>query len=1052
MWLCKKRKNSSATLNPLSRSLFFPDKCVLDFVLAHAAGDQRPYLHVSILGKVFLGLLDSGASRTVVGGPGWQLLQTICTLRPSDQKVCTVANGQTCETIGTVLLPIRLRDRVILIDALVVPSLPHRIILGIDFWIRMEIIPNLYADEWFFCSDDKIDSMNFDGIQDFDSLAKNQRSQLNAVVDVAFSQMGNKLGCTHLVEHTIHTTSAPIKQRYYPISPAMQKIVNAELDDMLAKDVIEPSNSPWSSPIVLVKKSDNSWRFCVNYKKLNAVSTPDAYPIPYVSSILDKLRDAHFLTTLDIKSAYWQIPVAQQSRPLTAFTVPNRGLFQFKRMPFGLHSAPATWQRLIDAVLGVDLDNFIFVYLDDVIICTPTFEKHLEVLEKVLKRLLQAGLTLNRDKCIFCRSELRYLGYVVNGTGLSVDPEKVSAILNIPIPRNVSEIRRVVGLASWYRRFIPSFSTVVAPMTELTQKNRPFIWTERCDEALTTIKQHLISAPILTCPDFNRPFFVETDASDYGLGAILSQSYPEGDKVICYLSRSLTKSERKFSTTEKECLAVIFAVEKLRPYLEGTKFTVVTDHYSLKWLFNIKDPMGRIARWALRLQQYDFDIHHRSGKHHLVPDTLSRAFPVVEILDDNLRTVDNTIADKWYTKMTKQVTSFPRQYPLWRLEEGKLYRKIKTRYPDLNDNEWLLVIPREQRKDVIRDNHDPPTSGHLGISKTIARVSQKFYWPKLRADVARYVRHCLTCLRTKPEQRPPVGQMLSSQPTISRPWELVSIDIIGPLPRSTSGFKYIFSVMDCFSKFLLLFPLRNATASSIVKWLEDHVILIFGGPKKVICDNGAQFRSSLFVNLMKKYHIKISYTANYHPQANPVERTHRVIKTMLSSYVGENHKKWDIFLAKIAYAIRSAQHDVTKVTPNFINFGRELRLIVTDGTTMPEEEGQQFNPQERSDALSKLFADVHKRLGEAYERSRKPYNLRHRNETFNLGQKVWKKNYVLSDATKNFTAKLAPKFNGPYKVTRIVSPWSYELSDQSGVSIGIWNAKDIKSHPPEDDK
>lgn len=1039
------KKLEGETVGRLSDTSSKATQHILDYVLSHAGSDNRPYLSVSILGLNFLGLLDSGATRSILGEPGWKILQKYCQLESDERTLCTVANGESCESIGVVQLPIRLQDRVRMLKILVVPALSHTLILGIDFWKKMEIIPNLNTGVWQFLSGNDV-TPSVSAIQDIQSLAPGERKRLDDLVDEAFHEMGDKIGCTHLVEHIIQTNSPPIKQRYYPISPAMQKIVNEELDFMLENDIVEPSSSPWSSPIVMVQKKNGKWRFCVNYKRLNAVSTPDAYPLPYISDTIDKLRDARYMTSLDIKSAYWQIPVAEKSRPLTAFTVPNRGLFQFKRLPFGLHSAPATWQRFADKVLRADLERYVFIYLDDIIIVTSTFEKHLEVLEELFKRLKEAGLTLNREKCEFCRPELRYLGYCVNSSGLLVDPQKVEAILKIPSPKNVKEVRQIVGLASWYRRFIPSFSTLCDPLTRLTRKNVPFHWDETCEEALNNLKQHLVSAPILACPDFNLKFIVETDASDFGLGAVLLQRHNDEDKVICYLSRSLTKIERRYSTTEKELLGVLFAIEKLRPYLEGTKFTVVTDHYSLKWLFSIKDPAGRIARWALRLQQFDFDVVHRPGKDHLVPDALSRTVPIIDAIVDNTTTAQLS-TDKWYTNMCKLVTENPKDYPLWMVENGKLLRKTRLRYPELERNEWLIVVPKEKRQEIIQSRHDPPTCGHLGISKTLARINQQYYWPKCHIDVSRYVRNCQVCIQTKPEQKPPIGQMLSTQPTALKPWDILSIDIVGPLPRSNSGFVYILTVLDCFSKYILLFPIRSATATNVVKNLEDNVFLVYGAPRKIVTDNGVQFKSKEFRLLMLKYKVNFAPVSNYHPQANPVERVHRVLKTMLTAYVSENQRLWDSYLAKVAYAIRSAKHDVTGVTPNFVIFGREINL------NNVEEEISNHTPiinnRERQEALDKLFKDIRSRLKQAYDKSKIRYNLRRRHEPFRLHQIVWRKNYTLSDATKNYTSKLAPKFCGPFRIIKVHSPYSYELADMSNKPIGVWNAKDIKAHPPD---
>lgn len=1021
---------------------------ILSYILAHAKGDSRPYLTIRIYGIEMLGLLDSGCSTTVIGKYGWDVLKDRCKLQNSSLKSCTIANGSSCEILGSVTIPLHLREKVQLLEVIVVPSLPHYIILGVDFWLAMKIIPDLSSGEWCFRCDADLQAQ-VHAIEALDNLTPSQKEQLDSLIQYVFKDTGDKLGCTTMVEHVITTQSPPIKQRHYPLSPALQAHVNKELEKMLADDIIEPSNSPWASPIVLVRKPDNSYRFCVNYKKLNEVSLKDAYPIPFVSSTLDKLREAKYISTIDIKSAYWQIPVAKESRPLTAFVVPTRGLFQFKRMPFGLHNAPSTWQRFIDRVLGHDLEQYVSVYLDDIILTTATFSKHIEILQEVFRRLKEAGLTLNRDKCHFCKRELKFLGHIVTSSGLMVDPEKVEAVVQIPTPKTVSEVRRIVGLASWYRRFVPNFSSIVAPMTNLLRKHQPFVWTEECSKALTTIKNSLVSAPILACPDFSKHFYLQTDASDFGLGAVLTQmDDTAGEKVICYLSRSLTKVERRYSIVEKECLAAVFAIEKLRGYLEGTRFTLITDHFSLKWLFSIKDPIGRIARWAVRLQQYDFNIEHRSGRENVVADALSRTVPAIESI--TISNISPAQEDKWYSNMLSKVRDQPLDFPLWRVENDLLFKRAHQRYPSLNcGNEWLLVVPKHQRANIIGDSHNPPTSGHLGVHKTLNRISSKYYWPKQKSDVARYIRRCEVCLRTKPEQKAPVGHMLSLPSTSSRPWQMVSIDLVGPLPRSSSGYCYIFTLLDCFSKFILLLPLRAATASKITQLLEEQ-ILLYGAPEKIICDNGVQFKSHLFQNKVDEYGISLAYTANYHPQSNPVERVHRVVKTMLSAYVADHHPSWDKYLAKVGWAIRSAVHDVTNLTPNFIFFGRELN-IVGNSSDQPNSSGTNFDPLIRSEALKEVYNDVKGRLKKAYEARRHTYNLRRRDETFRVGQKVWRRNYVISDAAQKFTSKLASKFQGPFIVGKVVSPYTVELKDQSGKDCGIWHGKDLKSHPPDDD-
>ena len=1032
--------------------LDYRSRTVLDFLLASSEGDERPYLSVKIFGKTFLGLLDSGASRTILGNSGWNTLKSFdLTLLPSPIQHCTVANGESCPVLGILCVPVVVERRVVLTEMLVMPSLPHSLILGVDFWKKLGIIPNVLHGGWTFGDKAKLEVAS---VTDQDHLDSTQTSRLSMLLKDIFSVMKPTLGCTDLVEHEIRTAAEPIKQRYYPISPALQRHVDAELDTMLSEGVVEPSHSPWASPIVMVKKKDDTYRFCVDYRKVNKVTERDAYPLPYVSNILDRLRDAKFLSSLDVKSAYWQIPVKAESRPITAFTVPNRGLFQFRRLPFGLHNSPATWQRLIDRVIGADLEPHVFVYLDDIVIVTNDFDKHLEVLWEVLTRLMAAGLTVRRDKCHFCRPELRYLGYVVDKHGLHVDPEKVSAILNLPIPTTVTEVRRVLGMASWYRRFIPNFSSVVSPITSLTKKNFKFLWSDECQLAFSQIKEALVAAPILRCPDFTIEFTIQTDASDYGLGAILTQTHSDGEHVVSYISCSLHKAARNYSTTEKECLAVLWAIEKFRPYVEGTHFTVITDHHSLIWLNNLKDPSGRLARWSVRLQQYDFDIIHRKGKDHVVPDILSRSVPRVDTIESATITSPLVTTDKWYCRLRTSIESTPDKYPGWRVDDGKIFKYTSPRIRGLDpevDN-WKFVVPTELRKDLIHENHDLPTAGHAGVFKTFERLATRYYWPKMRTSVSRYVRNCVTCAAHKVEQKKPYGFM-APRARPSYPWQFLCIDIVGPLPRSSKGYGFILVISDCFTKFSCLFPLRRATAAAVCRVVEDEIFLVYGTPQYIISDNGVQFRSKEFGSLCEQYRTKILFNAPYHPQANPAERVNRVLKTMIASYVADNHRKWDTLLPKVGCAMRTSKHEVIGHTPFYANFGREHHLY-GDHMGRPPDLNEPIQDPDRTvdepglktKGMERLRLDIKDRLTKAYVQASKRYNLRRRPIEFAVNSLVWRRNFALSNAANYVNAKLAAKFIGPFTVTKRISPWTYQLADDSGTNVGIWHVQDLKPY------
>lgn len=1034
--------------------------------------------------------MDSGATSTILGGPGWDSLKELGIKIKPVSTFCTVANGERCESIGVVSVPIRVRDRIKIFEILVIPSLKDAVILGTDFWKIMGIVPDLRSGEWVFSN---LPPAKVNAIESRSNLTEIQENKLTELINEECKGFSaDTLGRTHLVEHVIHTDAEPIKQRCRPISPALQKHIEKELDVMLQMDVIEKSNSPWSSPILMVPKKDGSLRFCVDFRRLNSVTRRDAYPMPNVTTILDRLRDARYLSSLDIAKAYWQVPVAENSKQYTAFAVLGRGLFQFKRLPFGLHNGPATWMRLIDSVLGPELEPYVFVYLDDVIIVTDTFEKHLEILQEVLKRLREAGLIINREKCKFCRSELEYLGYVINQEGLQVHPNRIKAIVDIPTPKSVKEVRRMIGMVGWYRRFIKDMATMVEPLTHLLKKNAKFKWTPQCEQAWNEVKNCLISSPILTCPNFEKEFFVQTDSSDYGIGAVLTQQYEEGEKVISYLSRSLSRQERRYSTTERELLALMWSIERLKPYLEGTRFTAITDHYSLKWLHSLENPSGRLARWTMRLSQFDFRIIHRKGKDHVVPDTLSRAVPVSDdiealkneyveedimprlrgpseiviqaikkkSLEDDVQVTpsDEGIRDNWFLNLTQKIKKTPLKYPAYRLDGKRLFKYVQHPYSNLVGEaaQWREVVPKERRRELIHTCHDRPTSGHLGVYKTYHRLAQDYTWPKMKCDVTKYISRCVVCLKAKPEQKLPPGRM-GGHSNVSRPWEVISTDIIGPLPRSTKNYNFILVVLDIFSKYVRCFPLRKATASNIVKHLENDIFLIYGVPRSIISDNGVQYRSREYKKLLESYKVKPSYVALYHPQANPCERANRVIKTILISYVSENHREWDKMLPKVECAIRTAKHEVTELTPYFVNHGREMCLDGGADFTEIAPGGPNHDLQvnrddteikQRTKEFGKLYKDVQSRLHKAYVTSKRRYDLRHRSVEFYPHQLVWRRNFVLSDATKHFAAKLADKFIGPFMIHKRVAHDVYELADLKGkVLKGAWPVRHLKASP-----
>ncbi len=432
------------------------------------------------------------------------------------------------------------------------------------------------------------------------------------------------LGHANIYRNTGNST--PIKQHPRRIPYAHREESERQINEMLDKGIIRESTSPWSSPIILVKKKDGEMRFCVDYRKLNSVTVGHAHPLPRVDDILDSLGNSQYFSTLDLKSAYWQISVDEKDRHKTAF-VTQRGLFEFNRMPFGLVTAPTTFQRAMDLVLSGLSYVICLCYLDDVIVFGRDFNEHYDRLKTVLERLRSHNLRVKLEKCTIAARQVSFLGHVVSESGITPDPAKIEAVKNITSPRNIKGVRSFLGLAGYYRKFIPAFSSIAAPLLQLTQKAARFIWTDECEHTFQRLKQLLCSAPILAYPNFGKEFVLQTDASDYGVGAVLSQLDDLGnEKVIAYASKALSPREQKYSTTEKEAFAVVFGTAHFRVYLLGRHFKLITDHNALRWLHTM-EAKGRLARWIMDLQEFDFSVVHRAGRIHNNADALSRLVP-----------------------------------------------------------------------------------------------------------------------------------------------------------------------------------------------------------------------------------------------------------------------------------------------------------------------------------------------------------------------------------------------------------------------------------------
>lgn len=454
-----------------------------------------------------------------------------------------------------------------------------------------------------------------------------------------FHLPNENLTCTNALKHEIKTTSnIPIHTKTYRFPEVHKSEVHNQINKMLEQNIIEPSSSPWSSPIwVVPKKLDASqtqkWRVVIDYRKLNDITIGDTYPIPQITEILDQLGCSKYFSTLDLASGFHQIKLNDADKEKTAFTVPE-GHYHFLRMPFGLKNAPSTFQRLMNSALSGLQGIRCFVYLDDVVCYSHDLDTHIINLKSIFQRMRDFNLKLQPEKCEFLRREVAYLGHIISEDGVKPNPDKIKAVTMFPIPQTPKDVKSFLGLVSYYRRFISDFSKTAKPLTSLLKKDQPFLWENQQQLAFEELKSKLTSAPVLCYPDFTKPFLLTTDASNHALGAVLSQGPLGKERPVAYASRTLNKSECNYSTTEKELLAILYGCKTFRPYLYGQKFQIITDHRPLKWLFNHKDPSSKMQRWRLKLEEYDYEILYRKGKLNSAADALSR-YPVNPVYPKN---------------------------------------------------------------------------------------------------------------------------------------------------------------------------------------------------------------------------------------------------------------------------------------------------------------------------------------------------------------------------------------------------------------------------------
>lgn len=874
---------------------------------------------------------------------------------------------------------------------------------------KVGIVYNNIDQEFKNLVDDKLTHLCVEDKQIFENLLYEFR-------DIFSTEQSVNLGCTSAVTHKIETGDAgPIKLRPYKIPHAVKPVVNNLIEQQLREGIIVPSKSAWSAPLLILPKKVGPdgiqrWRCAIDYRALNAITKPENYPIPDIRDAMDKLSGSQYFSSIDMNMGYHQICMDSSSREKTAFTVPDGdyvGLYEYVRLPLGLVNAPSTFQRFMDTTLAGLRGKSCLIYLDDCLVYGTDINKHIADLREVLQRFRDANLSVKLEKCKFAVEEIDYLGNTLDRRGVRPSKKNLDSIKKYPRPTTVREVRAYIGLTGYYRRHIPNYANIAKPLTELTKKSKIFIWSAECENAFVQLKEALMKEPVLTYPDFTKPFVLSTDASSIGIGAILSHVIDGQEHPICYASRQLSKCERNYTATELELLAVIWAVKYFRCYLTGVHFTLYTDHAAIKWLLSLTDNTSRLTRWALKLAQYNYTVVHKPGKLHLNVDALSRivlktAVNLVPVID-----LDTIRAEQQKDKECQRLKTL-KTYKL--SPQGIIYYGS-------GENKQIL-LPEKLREKIMHLHHDIPSAGHGATLKTLKRIKTKFVWPNMKDDVREFVRKCHSC-----SQRNNYGKGIASLGKFNEPkdvFQRISCDIVGPLPVTAAKHKYVLSVVDHFSRYTEFIAISDQTSETVARALVHSFITRFGVPKEILTDQGSSFTAELVANLCKFLRIQKLQTTAYHPMSNGrTEITHKTLARMLSHYVNKYQNDWDEYLPYVCMAYNSQYHESLGYSPYEIVFGREMNTPLESDLNITDET-ERFD--EHIESLRCKLAEIKQVTQKFQKKSRvkqkSQYDKRSKPRQFYEGQKV----YLYVPQIKRYRVKkLSKLWRGPYRIIKVIS-------------------------------
>ncbi|GBN31791.1 Transposon Tf2-9 polyprotein [Araneus ventricosus] len=784
---------------------------------------------------------------------------------------------------------------------------------------------------------------------------------LETILDrsAAFSKSLKTIGCTDRVIPTFNFRSHnPIKTLPFEIPHAIQGTIKEELNELIEAGLIHRNISQWSSPMVLVKKKQNptnphkpaSYRMALDLRLLNTILENSTYPLPKIPTLINEISKYPFYTTIDFCKAYWQILLPEEMQDVLTFTTPF-GTFASRRLVFGLKTAASIFQALVDLLideLKLSGTTGIYAYQDDIVIGAHSFQEMHNKIRSVLDILIKYNLTLSPEKCVFFKSTIDYLGFNISHNKIQPITSNILKITSFQPPRTVKQVRRFLGLCGFYRSLIPGFAELTECLTQLTRKNVPFQWTPTHQEAFKKLQDVFFTKPFVRLPDWDKPFVLNTDASGQAISGILLQEHEGKLHPISYYSKTLSNSERNYPAIKLELFAIYKSVHAFKTYLYNTNFKILTDSKPLLHYKKIASPTDIVSRWLLYLSEFQFTCEHIPGKENTLADFFSRfpvnrteisntpqdeqelILPVVETHCNTINAISDTsleISTSTWLKEQADDTQTNEIIQLLKNPSLKDSNNIRGFYIDptthilmfkshRKSQAELIVVPKSLQHKALDICH----ISHTGLDKTYQIVSNRYYWKGVYIDTKNFVLSCEQCIKNKsftPKHAPPQSNRI---PT--RPGDYISVDIKGPLPNS----GYVLTVLDHFSKHIVLYSLKNITAETVSKHILNY-ISIHGRPSQILSDRGLQFTSEVFSLINKTLGIKLSHTSPFHPQTNG--QTERLNPAIESSILTLQERRVNLQNALLIHQniYNGLIHPSTGYTPNLLHFGRNLPLI-----------------------------------------------------------------------------------------------------------------------------